>query len=87
MEFLVALLVCLRFAFISAEIEYGIPGIPDKREMKFKISRNSGMGPIHPGYILLALLAFTFFVIIMGMVICYKRDKDKKERKMFLIPY
>ncbi|KAF8786110.1 hypothetical protein HNY73_007872 [Argiope bruennichi] len=66
----------------------GIPGVPDPRNLKVKISRGSGMGPIHPGYALLVLLAFAFFVVVFWMILFYKRQKHKEnERILFLTSY
>ncbi|CAL1288245.1 unnamed protein product [Larinioides sclopetarius] len=63
----------------------GIPGVPDDRKMKVRISRGSGMGMIHPGYILLVLLAFAAFVGIAWLIAVYKKEKDKNDKRVLFL--
>ncbi|XP_015918810.1 uncharacterized protein [Parasteatoda tepidariorum] len=51
-----------------------VPGVPDDRKLKTKISRGSGVGVIPFGYIVLVLIAFALFVFLMGLALFYKRE-------------
>lgn len=65
---------------------YTIPGVPDERDIHVKISRGSGTGLISFGYAVVVLIALALFIFLIGLILCYKRDRGirSEEKTIFL---